>query len=74
MKLIRVLAALAVLSGSLMMISNSSATPAYAKKEGKNCKYCHSAMPPSAKNLNDTGKCYKEHDHSLAKCSAPSGS
>jgi hypothetical protein len=25
-------------------------------------------------DLNDTGKCYKANDHSLAKCKAPAGS
>jgi len=72
MKLFRILIALAILGGS--MISVSTATQQYAKKEGKSCKYCHSAMPPKADNLNDTGKCYKANDHSLEKCPAPSGS
>lgn len=73
MKLFQVLFALVILSGSIISISTvSKATPAYAKKEGKNCKYCHSTMPPNAKNLNDTGKCYQANGHSLAKCAAPS--
>ena len=71
MKLLKVLIALAILSGSLLSISTTSAKPAYAKKEGKTCKYCHAGMPASATNLNDTGKCYKANDHSLAKCTAP---
>ena len=70
MKLFQVLAALAVLSGSLVMMSTSSAKPAYAKKEGKKCTYCHTAA--GKPDLNDTGKCYKANDHSLAKCPAPS--
>jgi len=74
MKLLRVLIALAIVSGALMSVSTSTATQQYAKKEGKNCKYCHSAMPPKADNLNDTGKCYKANDHSLEKCPAPAGS
>jgi hypothetical protein len=73
MKLFQVLVALAILSGS--MISISTAKPAYATKEHKKCVYCHTAGgPPNAKNLNDTGKCYKANDHSLAKCNAPAGS
>jgi len=72
MRLLKVLIALAILSGS--MISISTAKQEYSKKEGKNCKYCHTAMPPKADNLNDTGKCYKANDHSLAKCPAPAGS
>ena len=72
MKLFQVLVALAILSGSLISISTSSAKPAYAKKEGKKCTYCHTAT--GKPDLNDTGKCYKANDHSLAKCAAPSGS
>jgi len=70
MKLFRVLVALAILCGS--MISNSTAKPEYAKKEGKACKYCHVTV--GKPDLNDTGKCYKANDHSLAKCKAPAGS
>ena len=68
MKLLKVLIAVAIFSGSI--ISLSIAKPAYATKEGKKCTYCHvSAGKP---DLNDTGKCYKANDHSLAKCAAPS--
>ena len=58
----------AVLASGLIATSvRSSATPAYAKKEnGAKCTVCHTAM--GKKDLNDTGKCYKEHDHSLAAC------
>jgi hypothetical protein len=69
MKLFQVLLALAILSSSLISISVSSAKPAYAAKEHQKCVYCHaSAGKP---DLNDTGKCYKANDHSLAKCAAP---
>jgi len=71
MKLLQVLVALAILSGALISISTSSAKPAYAKKEGKKCTYCHTAA--GKPDLNDTGKCYKANNHSLAKCAAPSG-
>jgi len=67
MKLFQVLVALAILSGS--MISISTAKPAYAQKEGKKCIYCHVKL--GSKDLNDTGKCYKANDHSLAKCKPP---
>ena len=70
MKLFQVLVVLAILSGSL--ISISTAKPAYSKKESKKCVYCHTAA--GKPDLNDTGKCYKENDHSLEKCKAPSGS
>jgi len=67
MRLLRVLFALAIFTGS--MISLSTAKPEYAKKEGKSCTYCHVKM--GSKDLNDTGKCYQANDHSLAKCAAP---
>lgn len=70
MRLLKVLVALAILSGALASIS--TAKPEYAKKESKTCKYCH--VTPGKPDLNDTGKCYKANDHSLAKCTAPSGS
>jgi hypothetical protein len=54
------------------MISISTAKPAYAKKEGKKCTYCH--VTAGKPDLNDTGKCYKANDHSLDKCKAPAGS
>ena len=70
MRLFRVLVGLAILSGCMISISN--AKPEYAKKESKKCTYCHTAA--GKPDLNDTGKCYKANDHSLAKCAAPSGS
>ena len=69
MKMLKVLVTLAIFCGS--MISLSTAKPEYAKKEGKKCAYCHVAA--GKKDLNDTGKCYAAHDHSLAKCEAPAG-
>ncbi|HLG98372.1 MAG TPA: hypothetical protein VKX49_18795 [Bryobacteraceae bacterium] len=38
----------------------------YTKKEGKGCTYCHTAA--GKKDLNDVGKCYAEHGHSLENC------
>jgi hypothetical protein len=67
MKLVQVLIALAILSGSI--ISISSAKPAYATKEHQKCTYCH--VTAGKPDLNDTGKCYKANDHSLANCKAP---
>lgn len=69
MRLLKVLMVLALFSGS--MLSLSTAKPAYAKKEGKKCTYCHVAV--GKPELNDTGKCYAKNDHSLAKCEAPAG-
>jgi hypothetical protein len=41
----------------------------YAKKEGKPCTFCHVKM--GSKELNDAGKYYKAHDHSLEGYKAP---
>jgi hypothetical protein len=53
----------------------SYGTQQYAKKEKKACTYCHAkAVLDKAemnKNLNAAGTCYKDNDHSLAKCSSP---
>lgn len=58
---------LAVLLAGLMLSSPfGSAKPDYMKREKKSCTYCHNA--PNKKDLNDTGKCYAEHGHSLDKC------
>lgn len=38
----------------------------YTKKEKKSCTYCHTAQ--GKKDLNDIGKCYAAHDHSLEAC------
>lgn len=51
-------------AGLLMSVAPVRATPAYAKKEKKSCVTCH--VKAGSKDLNDTGKYYKEHNHSLA--------
>lgn len=38
----------------------------YTKKEGKPCTCCHTGA--GKKDLNDVGKCYAEHGHSLEGC------
>ncbi|MBZ5581744.1 MAG: hypothetical protein LAQ30_05960 [Acidobacteriia bacterium] len=63
-----------LMTGFLLCTSASYGTQAYAKKEGKQCTYCHGKVESKEnmpKNLNATGKCYKENEHSLAKCPAP---
>jgi len=57
----------ALAMGVLIMTTNvSMATTAYTKKEGKSCTFCHTAA--GKKDLNDVGKCYAEHNHSLEGC------
>jgi hypothetical protein len=55
-------------AGFLVCTTSSYGTPAIAKKEGKTCTFCH--VKAGQKDLNDTGKCYKEKK-SLATCPAP---
>jgi hypothetical protein len=50
----------------LGIVANSTlsyAKPEYTKKEKKGCTFCH--VSGNSKELNDAGKYYKEHDHSL---------
>ncbi len=57
----------ALISGGLAVSTSVSFGKAeYTKKEGKGCTYCHTAA--GKKDLNEIGKCYAEHDHSLADC------
>lgn len=64
-----------LLGGFLLCTTSVYGTADYAKKEKKVYTYCHAKMSSEkaemAKNLNDTGNCYKGNDHSLAKCAPP---
>jgi hypothetical protein len=59
-------------AGFLICTSAMLGTPDYAKKEKKTCTFCHGKISTDKaemlKNLNTTGTCYKDNDHSLAKC------
>ena len=59
-------------AGFFVCASSMHATPEYAKKEKKACNYCHTKVVSDktemAKSLTTTGTCYKDNDHSLAKC------
>ena len=61
MRLFSGLFAIIVLSGLLATLA--TAKPEYSKKEGKKCVFCHVKL--GSKELNDTGKYYKDHNHSL---------
>ena len=64
MKIVKsVLPAAVLVAGVWATVTPSQATPEYAKKEGKGCTYCHVAA--GKKDLNDGGKYYAAHDHSL---------
>jgi len=61
-------------AGFVLCTLSSYGTPEYSKKEKKACNYCHTKIVSDktemAKDLNDTGNCYKSNDHSLAKCAS----
>lgn len=57
-------------AGFLVCNISSYGKPAYAAKEKKQCTFCHEKSVPTdkdamAKNLNEAGKYYAAHDHSL---------
>ena len=73
MRALKLIVPAALLTAGFMICTTASyGKPEYMKKEGvKSCTVCHSKMEAKdlmAKNLNETGKCYAENDHSLAKC------
>ena len=55
--------------GLTFSLTRSDAKPEYTKKEKTPCTTCHVAK--GKKELNATGTCYQEHNHSLAECSVP---
>jgi len=65
--ILKITVASAFIVGGLVLSSPSSfGKTEYTKKEGKGCTYCHTAA--GKKDLNDLGKCYAEHNHSLEGC------
>jgi hypothetical protein len=73
MRALKLIIPAALLTAGFMICTTASyGKPEYMKKEGvKSCTVCHSkveAKDMMAKNLNATGKCYAENNHSLAKC------
>jgi hypothetical protein len=67
MKLTKALIAISIFLGCLATWATGK--PEYAKKESKACIFCHVKL--GSKELNDAGKYYKEHDHSLKGYKAP---
>jgi hypothetical protein len=59
-----------ILGGLMLSLPSSFGKTEYTKKEGKGCTYCHTAA--GKKDLNDVGKCYAEHNHSLDGCAPKS--
>lgn len=48
--------------GLLLEAQPGVAKPDYTRRTGKDCGYCH--VPPGY-NLNDAGRYYRDHNHSL---------
>ncbi len=65
--LLRITLPIAIIFGGLIVSTPTSlGKTEYTKKEGKGCTFCHVAM--GKKDLNEVGKCYAEHGHSLEGC------
>jgi len=69
MRMFKVVLPAAILMGFTLIVSTASyGKPEYAKKEGKQCNFCHGKMGSKEeimKNFTDAGKYYSEHNHSL---------
>jgi len=50
-------------AGLLVNTSASFGKPEYTRRTNKECDFCH---PPHSRELNDAGKYYLDHKHSLA--------
>ena len=62
-RLVKVLALAGVFcSAFFFSASNGVARPDFSRRTGKECSFCH---PAGSWNLNDAGKYYFEHKHSL---------
>ncbi len=64
--ILKIAVPLMVVLGGLMLTSLSFGKTEFTKKEKKACIYCHTAQ--GKKDLNEVGKCYAEHNHSLEAC------
>lgn len=63
LKFVAPAAVLALSFGLLLSPNKSFGKAEYAKKEKKGCTFCH--VKAGSKDLNDAGKYYKAHDHSM---------
>jgi mono/diheme cytochrome c family protein len=61
---------LALVACILGMASHAYALPAYAKKENKNCAFCHT-NPKGGGKRTAAGEWYKAHKHSLVGFKEP---
>ena len=61
---------LALIAFVIGTASSAHALPAYAKKENKNCAFCHANPKGGGKRI-AAGEWYKAHNHSLVGFKAP---
>jgi hypothetical protein len=60
----KIIRAILIVGGLALLASPFAVgTPEYSKKEEKSCTFCHTAL--GKPDLNEAGKYYKDHDHSL---------
>ena len=52
----------------LVLAGPAAAKPEYTRKTSKDCSFCHK---PPGYNLNDAGKYYADHGHSLKGYNPP---
>ena len=52
-----IVVSIAVLGTAFLMATQASAIPAFARKEGQDCGFCHTAYP----KLNEAGRGYKQN-------------
>ena len=63
---------LTMAAGVVLLSGNLQATKKWADQTKQKCTYCH--VKAGKPELNDTGKCFKDNNHSLDKCKAPAAS
>jgi hypothetical protein len=64
--------AVTLAAGMVLFSGNLQANKKWAAQTKQKCTYCH--VTAGKPDLNDTGKCFKDNNHSLDKCKAPTAS
>lgn len=64
--------AVTMAAGMVLLSGNLQANKKWADQTKQKCTYCH--VKAGKPDLNDTGKCFKDNNHSLDKCKAPAAS
>jgi len=64
--------AVTMAAGMVLLSGNLQANKKWAAQTKQKCTHCH--VTAGKPELNDTGKCFKDNNHSLDKCTAPKAS